>query len=118
MSRAMTHDIRDALIDALRPVCPNPEVAADACLAVVGQWTADEPSIEGGYEVVAALGEKCEAEQEARAILRVGKVGGKFVRNCYLQENGSLWEVVAYLHQRRAPTDNLRPRALGIGLCE
>lgn len=39
----MTHDLRDALIDALRKVCPNPDVAADVCLAVVERWTADEP---------------------------------------------------------------------------
>jgi hypothetical protein len=39
----MTPDIRDALIDALRPVCANPEVAADACLGVMERWAADEP---------------------------------------------------------------------------
>lgn len=42
----MTHDIRDALIDALRPVCANPEVAADACLGVMEKWAADEPASE------------------------------------------------------------------------
>jgi hypothetical protein len=47
----VTHDIRDALIDALRPVCANAEVAADACLGVMEKWAADEPD---------ELGEDCE----------------------------------------------------------
>lgn len=39
----MTHTLRDALIDALRAVCANPEVAADVCLVLLEQWSGDEP---------------------------------------------------------------------------